>query len=112
MDHAAPTLFDQPAPEALPPDATIDERFAAFHAANPAVFGLFVRFALEAQAAGLASYSAKAVFERVRWQTAIETRSGDPFKVNNDFTARYARLAMDTVPALADFFHTRGLRTP
>ena len=40
------------------------------------------------------------------YNTEIETQ-GDPFKVNNTFRARYARLLMRQEPALAGVFETR-----
>lgn len=87
---------------------TIQERFEAFHGANPHVFAAFRRFAQEALAAGQ-HVGAKAIWERMRWHLAIETR-GDSFKLNNNFTSRYARLLERTDPRFAGFFETRRLR--
>ena len=36
--------------------------------------------------------------------------TGDDFKINNDFTAHYARLLMREHPALEGFFETREIR--
>jgi len=47
--------------------------------------------------------------QRVRWHMEIETRSDDGFKINNDFSSRYARRIMEQEPDLKGFFVTRRL---
>jgi hypothetical protein len=89
-------------------DDTIDARFAAFHAENPHVYVLLVRLALDAKQRGATKIGAKALMERARWDLALETR-GYPYKLNNDFTSRYARLIADTCPDLAPMFSFRRL---
>lgn len=81
-------------------------RFWAFHEANPRVYADLRRFALEARAKGQRRLSIKLLCERVRWFVEIETQ-GEPFKVNNTFTAWYARLLMKNERALAGMFETR-----
>lgn len=88
---------------------TIDERFERFHSANPAVFTLFLRFAREARAKGR-KIGAKAIIERLRWEVMIET--DEDYRLNDHYTSRYARLAMELFPEeFRDFFETRTLRT-
>jgi len=89
--------------------ATIQEKFEAFHAANPHVFDAIVGLAFEARSMGVQSYGMKGIFEELRWRYAMQTR-GDVFKLNNIFTSRYARLVMDTVPELDGFFEVRELK--
>ncbi len=87
---------------------SIREEFTKFHQLNPSVWILFSQYAHQMIASGREHYSANAIFERVRWHVDIETR-GDPFKLNNNFRAHYARLFMDVYPQHAGFFRTRGL---
>jgi hypothetical protein len=88
---------------------TIQERFERFHAENPHVYEMFVRFARQLRARR-ARGSAAMIFERMRWETAITT--SDPhFKLNDQYTSRYARLAMAQEPDLAGFFEVRELRS-
>lgn len=88
---------------------TIQERFERFHAENPHVYEMFVRFARQLRARR-ARGSAAMIFERMRWETAITTN--DPhFKLNDQYTSRYARLAMAQEPDLAGFFEIRELRS-
>jgi len=90
-------------------DATIQQRFEAFHAANPHVFDAIVRLAFKARSHGVQSYGMKGIFELLRWDYSLQTR-GDVFKLNNIFTSRYARLVMDALPELDGFFETRELK--
>lgn len=82
-------------------------RFQKFHAANPEVYELFKRFTFQAIQRGRSNYSADAVFHRIRWHVDIETRSVDDFKLNDHYTACYARLFMRDFPAHEGFFETR-----
>lgn len=88
----------------------ITEMFEEYHAANPRVYQLFKRFAREAKAVGLKRYSARAIFERIRWHTNVETYdANEPFKVNNYYSPLYARMLMSEEPAFGDFFELREL---
>lgn len=88
---------------------TIRERFEAFHSANPQVFQHFKRFAWEAKRMGRSRWSADAIIQRIRWFICIET-AGDDFKVNDHFSAEYARLLIAEEPAFEGFFELRKTR--
>ncbi len=90
-------------------EMTIAERFEAFHAANPHIAAHLAQMALALRRQGRTRYGIKALVEALRFQYAVQT-TGDDFKINNDFTAHYARLLMREHPALADFFETREIR--
>lgn len=87
------------------PSMSLTERFMAFHAANPHVLD-----ALEALAAQwLARHpkvSVKALVERLRWESGIST-TGDPYRLNNSWTAFYARLLVERRPQWADCIEFR-----
>lgn len=92
----------------------IDLRFNAFHKANPHIYRYLVRFTREALAErvrrGSSRYCGiKAVVERVRWHVDYEVADHPAFQINNDFTARYARLIMQQESDLRGVFHTRKL---
>lgn len=82
------------------------ERFEAFHLLNPHVYTSIVEIALDLQGRDFKKGGMKMIFERLRWLYAIRTQ-GEEFKLNNNYTAYYARLAMVTVPRLDGFFETR-----
>lgn len=89
---------------------TPQDRFKAFHRANPGVWALFRQFAHEAKQAGQTRFSADAILHRIRWHVRIETRSSDGRKINNDFAAYYARMLMADEPEFAGFFELRTTR--
>lgn len=86
------------------------ERWAAFHRANPGVYELFRRFAVQAlEKGGRRRFGARMIGERIRWYTAIETTDVD-FKVNDHYWPYYARLLMLTEERFAGFFERRDTR--
>lgn len=84
----------------------IFEAFKRFHAANPVVWELFERFAMQLVSKGRSAYSASAVLERIRWELNVET-VGSTVKINNNFVAYYARLFSAKHPQHAAFFACR-----
>ena len=95
-------VFDPPARMSV-----MEERFRKFHADNPRVYELFCQFAAQIIAAGKQRYSADAVIHRIRWHTSIETRSDDGLKINDHFSAAYARLYVRDYPQHSDLFRLR-----
>lgn len=105
------SMFGDPA-HPLPPLArvrvkgSIEKRFEEFHRLNPHVYEAIVKIALDLKARGFEECGISLIFERLRWIHAIQTR-GDSFRLNNDFRAFYARVVMEAVPELRDFFRVR-----
>jgi hypothetical protein len=91
-------------------EETIDARFQSFHADNPRVYELLVRFSLQLKHRGYEHAGISLIWERMRWEMSLETVDPDGFKLNNDYRSRYARLLMASVPSLEGFFRTRELR--
>jgi len=82
------------------------EAFSRFDRENPAVFQELRRLALELKAAGRQHYGLKSLFEVLRWEYALKTE-GEAFKLNNNYTAFYARMLMAAEPDLQGFFEIR-----
>ena len=80
---------------------------AEFHANNPEVWKMFVGFTFEMIMSGRKHYSAKAVFERLRWEVDISRGPANTFKLNNNYPAFYARRFHRIYPEHAGFFRTR-----
>jgi len=98
------SLFDwTPSPK----ERTWEDRFWAFHAANPHVYGEFCRFADQAIASGRKHLSSSMIFERIRWETMIQTRGEGSLKLNNNFQPFYARLWLRNHPDKPEFFRLR-----
>ena len=102
------SLFDQPMIQpAIARGATIADRFEAFDEANPWVYRVIVDLARDLRHnRRFRRCGMKLIFERMRWLSALRTK-GDAFKLNNNYTAHYARLVMENEPDLANFFETR-----
>lgn len=93
---------------------TLDEAFWEYHNANPGIYELFFRFALQAKNSGRVRYSARAIAHRIRWHTDIETHdpNAPDFKLSNNHVKRYALLLEQRRPDLfAGFFVHRGTTT-
>lgn len=102
---------EQPTLPQVPPAGrrlTLDEEFALWADDNERVVALFIRYALAAKRSGK-KVGAKAVWERLRWELHVES-TGDGPRLNNNYTALVARVAMEREPELRGFFDTRERR--
>jgi hypothetical protein len=92
------------------PDTTADmglkDQWRAFHAANPHVYRAIVSVTRELKQQGWRRAGMKQIFEHLRWRYAMSTR-GEQWKLNNNYTAYYARQVMRLEPDLAGFFNIR-----
>lgn len=89
---------------------TIDEAFEQFHAANPWVYDALVTLTRDYTTRNKRRVGIKMMFEVLRWQYHRRT-IGDTFKLNNNFSSRYARKIMAEHEDLAEAFETRELRS-
>jgi hypothetical protein len=87
----------------------IQQKFEKFNREHPTVYKELVRLAQIAKIQGVSRYSAKAMFEIVRWNL-MRRRLGRSFRINNNFTSRYARLINKNEPELRNFFTVRKLK--
>jgi hypothetical protein len=90
---------------------SIEERFDEFHRENPEVYRLFVERTRAIKAAGWTHYSVKTLMETARYHADLQCRDQRGFRLNNDFTALYARKLMDEFPEeFGGFFELRERR--
>lgn len=94
------TLFDYPV------KSKHQTEFEKFDEANPFVWELFVKFTMELIRAGRTRYSADSILHRIRWETAVKT-TDETFKINNNFSAFYARKFMSVFTMYDGFFELR-----
>lgn len=88
---------------------SIEERFQQFHQENPHIYVELQRRAqLLLDASG--RIGIKAIFESMRFDSAVQTLSDDGYKLPNDFTSRYARLLVAEHPEYEDVIELRQLR--
>jgi hypothetical protein len=85
------------------------EAFRQFHAENPHIYAQLERLAFKLRNRGVEKWGIKALWEVLRYELAIATNSPvSTFRLNNNYTAYYARLLMERNPEdLAGFFETR-----
>ena len=110
--HQAELPLEIPEPADTHPhdERTIDERFADFHAAHPWVLEALEDLTARWIEAGGGRIGVKALFEQLRWSQP-NISNDRPFRLNNDFTSRYARLLCSRHPEWAGVFQLRTLRT-
>jgi len=89
---------------------TLEDRFRAFHAANPSVYRRLLVLSRGLVDQGRTRIGIGMLFEVMRWEQMLYT-TGEPWKLNNSFRSRYARLLMAQEPELAGVFETRVLHT-
>lgn len=89
---------------------TINSDFTAFDQAHPEIYELFCRYALNLIRAGRRRYSADAILHVIRYQQVVRKEGEELYKINNNFTSRYARKFIQDNPKYYGFFEFRSLR--
>jgi hypothetical protein len=84
------------------------ENFEIHHNENPEIYNMFCKFA-EQMVAVKKHYSAKAIFHRMRWETAINENDSD-FKIDDGWISHYARKFLKDYPEHKSFFKSRTLK--
>jgi len=90
---------------------TIQERFEVFNRNNPWVYRKLCDLAMMLKYKGHDRIGIKMLFEVLRWEFYMQITKTDAseWKLNNNYTSRYARLLMEQEPALKGFFSTRTI---
>ena len=85
-----------------------EEKFEQYDKEHPYIYAGFVRYTMQV-AKKRDYFSAKAVFHRMRWDTAIGEAGAD-YKLNDGWISHYARKFMKDHPEYDGFFETRKRR--
>lgn len=85
------------------------EAFQQYDNENPIIWKQFKKTALKTISKGFKNYSSKSIFEVIRWHRGGGIKK-DGFKINNNYTAYYARKFMDMFPEHEGFFRTRKVK--
>jgi hypothetical protein len=105
-------MFPSFAEHKVPSGASLDERFNAFHDANPWVMNHIVAMADDLVLnSGVNKFGVKLIVERMRWDWTVRTGSEGGFRLNNSFTSRYARMLLLRRPQYESMINTRSLKT-
>lgn len=89
---------------------SIQERFEEFHRLNSWVLTELERMTQEYLDAGRTKVGMKMLVEVLRWNHDLTTK-GDPFKLNNIYSSRYARKLIERHPEWEEVFQLRELQT-
>jgi len=89
---------------------SIAEAFREFHSGNPIIYELFKSYALRAIDKGKRKASAKMLINAIRWEHYLETTSED-YRINDAFTAYYAREFNKDFPEYEYLFELRRIRS-
>lgn len=89
---------------------TNKEKFLAFHEANPHVYDLFERLALEAHARGKRKIGGRMLWERMRWEFFLNIKGDEAPKLNDHLLPHFVRRLVDNHPELRESFELRELR--
>ena len=81
--------------------------FEQYDRDNPEIWQAFEAQTLWLAGQGFEHYGAKAVFEHIRFERIKRLGVKGHFKLNNNFTACYARKFMRMYPQFEGFFETR-----
>lgn len=81
--------------------------FKEYHKEHPEIWKEFKLTTLEAIKKGFKNYSSKSIFEIIRWHKGGNVKL-DGFKINNNYTADYARMFTKLYPQHDGFFRTRA----
>jgi len=115
--------LDKQTPQEVPADRvdakykikeSIQERFLAYHAANPEVYDAIVNIARRIKERGLKKVGIGLIWERLRWLSYMkidDQQEAEKYRFPNDYRSRYARMVMEREADLRDLFNTRTLRT-
>lgn len=79
--------------------------FEEYDKENPQIWQAFKRLTFQLIAVGVKHWGAKAIMEQLRYETIIRGK-GD-YKINNNYTAGYARKFSKEFPKYKDFFEIR-----
>lgn len=82
------------------------DKFMEYHGKYPNVYEKFKSLAIEAKKIGHKHFSARGLFQVMRFKMPGELKD-DGFKYNNNYTPFYVRLLEVECPQFVDFFEKR-----
>lgn len=90
---------------------TIQQRFERFHREHPEVYAQLLDLCRRWVAAGHTAWSVKGMFEVLRWEHHIAGDDQETWKLNNNYSSRYARLIIREHREFETLFELRDLHS-
>lgn len=91
--------------------SSIDSAFEKYHSQNPQVYDMFKEQVYRAIRLKREKFSANAIINWLRWEVAMRIKTDDTYKINNNFSSRYARLFVKENPHYEHMFEFREIRS-
>ena len=95
-------------------DSDTVDLFLKYHRNHPEIWDNFERLALEVISKGKTKWSARAIFNVLRYEFEIKSTLGEDFKINDHYSPYYARVFHFKYPEYDGFFTvkpTTGLKS-
>lgn len=90
---------------------SIQQSFKEFNDDNPKVYELFKGYAFEAINKEKKKISSKMIINRIRWEVYMDTTEDTGYRINDAYTAHYARLFIKDYPQYEEMFEFRRIRS-
>lgn len=90
---------------------TIADNFRRFHQDNPQVYKWFKHYAVILWNRGYRRYSSDGILHIIRYRVAIRKDPREQFKINNNYSALYARMLINDDVRFNDFFELRSRKS-
>ena len=90
-------------------DVKTTNKFTEYHKENPTVYEKFKELAFKSKKIGHKRFSARGLFQVMRWKMGGNIKS-DGFKFNNNYTPYYVRLLEKDYPEFIVFFEKRKVK--
>jgi hypothetical protein len=91
---------------------TIQQSFDQYHKDNPHIYAYFCQYALDWIKSGAKKISSKQIIGRIRWHLEVDVQGEEAskFKINDIYSAHYARLFVTDFPEYEELLEFRHLR--
>ena len=96
------------AADTLPFEDSMQARFEAFSAAHPEVLEHLRRLTAEWVAAGKGRFGIRMAWEVMRWQMSLGSTDPGEYRLNNNYTSRYARILAAEFPGVFELREVRA----
>lgn len=88
----------------------LEVAFQKYDKENPEIYEMFQRFTYQAIQSRRSHIGAKLIMERIRWQTTVVANGRKTFKINNNYSAYYARKFEFDHPQHEGLFEKRRMK--
>lgn len=85
-------------------------KFEEYDRKNPRVYALFKKYTKDAIRRGHQKLSGWFIVNIIRWEEGVDVKTGEEFKISNDFIALYTRKFVEEHPKHREFFTLKQMK--